>query len=50
MVACQEGHLDIAKFLIRREADVNAKNIVSHRDEVCRNGIDMTCYVYSSKG
>jgi len=36
MVACQEGHLDIAKFLIRRlkEADVNAENNVSHRDEV----------------
>ena len=34
MVACQEGHLDIAKLLLRREADVNAENNVSHRDEV----------------
>jgi len=52
MVACQEGHLDTTKFLIRREADVNAENNVSHRDkyEVCRNGYDLTCCVNSSKG
>ena len=41
MVACQEGHLDIVKFLIRREADVNAQNNVSHRNEVCRHDVEM---------
>ena len=34
MVACQEGHLDIVKFFIRKEADVNAENNVNYRNEV----------------
>ena len=34
IVACQEGHLDVVKLLLRREADVNAENNVSRRDEV----------------
>ena len=32
MVACQEGHLDIVKFLVTQGAEVDAKDDVSYRD------------------
>jgi hypothetical protein len=34
MVACQEGHLDIAKHLVTQRAEVDAKDNVSYRDKV----------------
>jgi hypothetical protein len=34
MVACQEGHLDIAKHLVTQGAEVDAKDDVSYRDIV----------------
>ena len=41
MVACQEGHLLLAKGLIVMGADVNAENNVSHRGEVCHRDVEM---------